>query len=146
MLSRDSKVHNFTRCLFLLIIIRSGRLAQIRWSVCRTKFLRSLCYRNSPGQKLGCEYTICLNGQISVSWIIPSGLPCPPICVSFYTLSVLMCCFADYVIDCFVSITTSFTSSVLLYRIYSCYDMICTYIIFCASIRRVRFSLKASLS
>ena len=31
--SRDSKVHNFSSSLFLLIIIMSGCLAEIRWSV-----------------------------------------------------------------------------------------------------------------
>ena len=35
--SRDSKVDNFANSLFLLIIIRSGLLAEIRWSVCISK-------------------------------------------------------------------------------------------------------------
>ena len=38
---RDCKVHNFASSLFLLIIIRSGRLAEIRWSVCMSKSQRS---------------------------------------------------------------------------------------------------------
>ena len=47
MVSRDIKVHNFSSSLFfLLIIIRSGRLAEIRWSVCMLKVYESL----SPGQ------------------------------------------------------------------------------------------------
>ena len=45
--SRDSKVDNFANSFsfffFLLIIIRSGLLAEIRWSVCMTKSHRSLC-------------------------------------------------------------------------------------------------------
>ena len=41
--SRDSKVHNFDCSLFLLIIIRSGRLAEIRWSVWKSKSQRSFC-------------------------------------------------------------------------------------------------------
>ena len=41
---------------FLLIIIRSGRLAEIRWSVSMSKSLRSLSY--FPGQILGCAYTV----------------------------------------------------------------------------------------
>ena len=45
--SRDSKVDNFAISLFffffLLIIIRSDLLAEIRWSVCMSKFQRSLC-------------------------------------------------------------------------------------------------------
>ena len=40
---RDSKVDNFAESLFLLIIIRSGLLAGIRWSVCMLKSHRSLC-------------------------------------------------------------------------------------------------------
>ena len=44
LLNRDSRVHNFACSLFffLLIIIRSGRLGEIRWSVCKLKSLRSL--------------------------------------------------------------------------------------------------------
>ena len=42
--SRDSKVDNFVDFPFsLLIIIRSGLLAEIRWSVCMSKSHRSLC-------------------------------------------------------------------------------------------------------
>ena len=42
MVSRDSKIHNFASPLFWLIIIRSCRLAEIRWSVCMSKTHRSL--------------------------------------------------------------------------------------------------------
>ena len=51
MVSRDSKIDNFANSLslfffffffFLLIIIRSGLLAEIRWSVCLSKSYRSL--------------------------------------------------------------------------------------------------------
>ena len=41
--SWNSKVHNFASSLFLLIIIRSGFLAENRWSVCMSKSHRSLC-------------------------------------------------------------------------------------------------------
>ena len=41
--SRDSKVDHFASSLFLLIIIRSVFLAEIRWSVCLSKSHRSLC-------------------------------------------------------------------------------------------------------
>ena len=40
--SRDSKVHNSARSLFLLIIIRSCRLAEILWAVCISKCHSSL--------------------------------------------------------------------------------------------------------
>ena len=39
----DSKVNNFADSLFLLIIMRSGLLAGIRWFVCMLKSHRSLC-------------------------------------------------------------------------------------------------------
>ena len=61
--SRDSKVHNFADVLILLIIIRSGLLAEIRWSVCISKSNRSLCVSFSR-KVLGCAYTICWHGQI----------------------------------------------------------------------------------
>ena len=35
--SRDSKVHNRASSLFWLIIIRSGLLAEIEWSICTSK-------------------------------------------------------------------------------------------------------------
>ena len=41
--SRDSKVDNFAYSLFLLIIIRSGVLSEIRRSVCTSKSHRSIC-------------------------------------------------------------------------------------------------------
>ena len=43
MVSRDSKVHNFASSLFLLIVIRSDRLAKIKWSDCISKSHRGLC-------------------------------------------------------------------------------------------------------
>ena len=45
-ISRESKVDNFANSLFFfffLIIIKSGLLAEIRWSVCMSKSHRSLC-------------------------------------------------------------------------------------------------------
>ena len=43
---------------FFLIIIRSGLLAEIRWSVCMSKYIGVyVCY--FLGQLLGCAYTIC---------------------------------------------------------------------------------------
>ena len=41
--SRNSKIDNFANSLVLLIIIRSGLLAAITWSVCSSKSHRSLC-------------------------------------------------------------------------------------------------------
>ena len=79
--SWDGKVHNFANSLFsfylffffffffFLIIIRFGRLGDP--FVCLNP--RGVCVRHSPGQMLGCTYTICSYGQISISCTIPSG-------------------------------------------------------------------------
>ena len=48
---------------FLMIIISSGLLAEIRWSVCMPKSHRSL-WVHSLEKILGWAYTICLYGQI----------------------------------------------------------------------------------
>ena len=37
-----------------------------------------VCVYHSPGQMLGCAYTICSYNQISISCRSPSGSPCPP--------------------------------------------------------------------
>ena len=62
--------------LFLLIIIRSGCQAEIRWSVCISKSLRSLCISFS---RIDSELFVyhCLNSQTSISYIIPNGSPYP---------------------------------------------------------------------
>ena len=70
--SWDSKIHNFASSLFLLIIIKSGLLAEIRWSVCIGVYV---CH--SQGQVLGYAYSICSYGQISISYTSSSGSPCP---------------------------------------------------------------------
>ena len=93
---RDSKVHNFADslfffCFFLLIIMRSGLLAGIKWSVCMLKSHRSLCVA-FLGQVLGYAYTICLYGRIEISCTFPSGPPCRPSRDSPYTPFVVICC------------------------------------------------------
>ena len=48
----ESKVNNFANSFFLLDIIRSGLLAEIRWSISMSKSHRSLCvsfYRTDAG-------------------------------------------------------------------------------------------------
>ena len=74
--SRNGKVHPST-LFFLLTIIRTGRLAHIRWSICISKSHR-FCVSHFPWQILVCAYTIYFYGQILSSWTIPSGSPCPP--------------------------------------------------------------------
>ena len=56
MVSGDCKVQNFVSSLSLLIIIRSGRLAKIGWSVCMSKFHWSLCVSFS-----GTHAGLCIN-------------------------------------------------------------------------------------
>ena len=41
--ARIKKIHNSANSLFLLIITRPGRLAEIRWSACISEFQRILC-------------------------------------------------------------------------------------------------------
>ena len=62
--------------LFLFIIIRSGFLAEIRWSVYMSKSHRSLCV----------SFSMTAYGQISISCAYPSGSPCPPSHILSYTL------------------------------------------------------------
>ena len=99
---------------FLLIIIRSGRLTEIRWSVCISKSLRSLCLLFSridsglciyhlfvwsnfnflhksqwitfPTQSCIVLYSFCANLQHSlIIWLIVSSL-------SLHNLHLLFCC------------------------------------------------------
>ena len=75
----------------LLIIMRSGLLAGIRWSVCMLKSHRSLCESFSR-TGAACAYTICLYGRIEISCTFPSGSPWRPSRVSPCTPSVLIYC------------------------------------------------------
>ena len=72
--SRDSKVDNFASSLFLLIIIRSGLLAEIRWSACMS---------NKSCLVL---YSFCANLLHSlIMWLMVSSL-------SPHSLPLLFCC------------------------------------------------------
>ena len=102
----------FLQVLFFFIIISSGRLTEIKWSVCKSKSQRSLCVSSSRTD-VGLNLTIrinaisiCLYGQIQISCTIPSGSLCLPIRVWSYTLSELICSVRLNVIDGFVSTTT----------------------------------------
>ena len=113
MVSRDSQVDNFASSLFLFIIIRSGRLAEIRWSACMSKSQRSLCvlfFRTGAGLciyhlfvwpnlnflyisqwiTLTTEpclvlYSFCANLLHSLMWLMVSSL-------SLHSLHLLFCC------------------------------------------------------
>ena len=56
--SWDSKVHNSASSLFLLIIIRSGHLAEIRWSISISKSQESLCVLFSWSDSGLCIYNL----------------------------------------------------------------------------------------
>ena len=83
---RDSKVDNFANDLFLLIIIRSGLLAGIRWSVCMLKSHRSLCESFSRTGSGLCIYHLFvwsnLNFLLISQWIT---LPTQS-CLAIYSL------------------------------------------------------------
>ena len=87
--SWESKVNNFSHSLFLLIIIRSGLLVGIKWSVCMSKSHRSLCVSFSRTGAGLCIYHLLV---ISVSCSYPSGSPWRPSRVSPYISSVLIFC------------------------------------------------------
>ena len=86
--------------IYLSIYLRilSMSLDYIRWWSSCSQILGNVvgwlvgCMSHFPGQMLGCAYTICSYGQISISCSIPGGPPWPPSRVSSYTLSVLICC------------------------------------------------------
>ena len=52
---------------------------------------RKLCESRSSGRILGCVYTTCSSGQISVSCTIPSWSPSPQSYVKSYILLALIC-------------------------------------------------------
>ena len=56
MVCRDGKVHYSVGSLFLYTIPRSGRLAEIKWSVCISKFQRSWCVSFSRTDSGLCIY------------------------------------------------------------------------------------------
>ena len=79
MVNRDSKVDNFAISLFLLIIIRSGLLAEIRWSVCMSKSHRSFCVSFSRTGARLCIYHLLLWSNLNflhisqwIAWPIQS--------------------------------------------------------------------------
>ena len=73
---------------FLLIIIKYGLLAGIRWSVCMLKSHRSLCVAFSRTGAGLCIYHLLIWSNLST---FPNESPCRPSRVSPYTPSVLIC-------------------------------------------------------
>ena len=73
------------------MIIRSGRLPEIRWSVL-SQNPRRVCVSHSLKQIVDCAYTICSHGQTLISCTIPNGSPCPPSGASSCIFSLMVCC------------------------------------------------------
>ena len=48
------------------------------WDEVIRLYVKGVYASHSPGQMLGCAYTICSYGQISISCTSPIGSPCPP--------------------------------------------------------------------
>ena len=76
--------------LFLLTIIRSGRLLVIRWPVCMLKSNRSLCLSFPRTGAVLCIYNLLIWSNLNFTF--SSGPPCLPSHVSSYTPSVLIYC------------------------------------------------------
>ena len=78
--SRDSKVDNFTSSLFLLIIVKSGSLAEMRLSVCRPMSHRSLCLSFSRAGAGFCIYHLFIWSNLNFlhisQWIILPTYSC----------------------------------------------------------------------
>ena len=86
--SRDRKVNNWANVLFLLIITRTGLLAEIRGSVCISKSHRSLCVSFSRTGAGLCIYHLLTWSNVNFLNISPW----PPSRVWSYTPSVSICC------------------------------------------------------
>ena len=121
--SRDSKVLNFASSLFLLIIKRSGLLAEIRWSVCMLKSHRSLCEslsRTDSGLYIYYLFVWSnLNFLHNSQWITLSDQSC----------LVLYAFFANLLHSLMWIMVTSLspTFAILLCFIYSRFDLIGSY-------------------
>ena len=132
----------FCKFSFLLLLItKSGHLAEIRWSVCISKFQRSLCVsfsRTDTGLDIYHSF-VCsnLNFLHNSQWITLPTQSCPILyyfCAnSLHSLMWLIVCLYHYItyICCFVAS-----------YIYSCFDMIGPYgVVLCCYEERFSFSL-----
>ena len=95
---QDSKVHNSASSLFffLLIIIRSGHLAKIWWSVCISKSQSCLCISFSRTDSALCIYHLFVwsnfNPLHNFQWITsPTQL-----CLVFFFLLLLLLLLASW--------------------------------------------------
>ena len=141
MVSRDCKVHNFASSLLLLIIIRSGRLTVIRWSVCMAKSQRSLCVSFSKADVSLCIYHLFV--WSSLNSLHNSHL----ITLSTHSCLILYSFCANLLHSLIMGLIVSFLSPHNLHRLFSCVFSIFALIwlvlmaLFCAVIRTDSVSL-----
>ena len=76
--SRDSKFYKSARSLFLLLLLLDSVVLPRLGDPFLCQNPRGVCAFHSPGQILGCVYTMCWYGQISISCTVPRGSPYPP--------------------------------------------------------------------
>ena len=89
----------------LLIIIRSGLLAEISWSVCISKSHRSLCVSFSRTGAGLCIYHSLAWSNLNFLHISPVDHLDHPVVSSLVLLLCQFAAFAHYVIDGFISVT-----------------------------------------
>ena len=94
-----------TNSLFLLIVIRSGLLAGIRWSVCLLKSHRSLCVSFSRTGAWFVHMPFVTKVKFKFLAHFPVDHLADPVVSRLILLLCLFAAFPYYVIDCFVSVT-----------------------------------------
>ena len=110
---------------FLLFIIRSRLLAQIRCSVCMSKSHRSLCVLFSRTDAGLCRYHLFVWSNLNFLHIPQSIILPTQSCLVSYSYCANM---LHLLIDGFVSITTTPTFAILLRHIFSRYGVVlCCY-------------------
>ena len=138
-ISRTSKVYSFASFFFLLIILRSGLLAEIRWSVCMSKSHRSLCVSFSKTDARLCIYHLLVWSNFwHISLRITSSTQSCLVLYSFH---------ANLLHSLITWLIISSLSSHNLHLLFCCVLSILALIwlvlmaLFCASIRRDSISL-----
>ena len=135
MVSQCGIVDNFANSLFflLLIIIRSGLLVEIRWSVCMSKSHRSLCVSFSRTAARLCIYHLLVWSNLNFlhisQWIIlptQSCLVLYPFCANLlhslimwlmisslsHSLHLLFCCVLSILTLIWLVLTALFCSAI----------------------------------
>ena len=120
---------------FLLIITRSGRLAEIRWSICISKSKRTSCVSFSRTDSVLCIHHLFVWSDFNLLHSSKRDHFSHRIVTSLVLFRRLFTAFTYNVVDSFVSITTLSASAILLRLVYSCFDLVLI-ALFCTAIRR----------